>query len=274
VRLTRRETAFASQRMVGQHQNLAPLFVSGSVYGHQRLADERRFGPWLGPAHRHTSGMDDVTVRRVDFGYFVRPPEETGTGEPRVEPCLGYLVVHPEGTLLFDTGMGGDPGVDQHYRPRRTGLELALSTVDVSVDDIDLVANCHLHFDHCGGNVRATERRFRKAIATLNRSPAGLGQDHRSQSRSMTALGTPASVSRSPTISATEVLSTPTVPLISSALHEMVRGMGTRTRYEFWPPTRQRVGVGRTSSPDTEIRLRCVRSPIRMRAWTVDRRLL
>jgi hypothetical protein len=24
--------------------------------------------------------MDDVTVRRVDFGYFVRPPEETGTG--------------------------------------------------------------------------------------------------------------------------------------------------------------------------------------------------
>jgi N-acyl homoserine lactone hydrolase len=49
-------------------------------------------------------------VRRVDFGYFVRPPEETGTGEPRVEPCLGYLVVHPEGTLLFDTGMGGDPG--------------------------------------------------------------------------------------------------------------------------------------------------------------------
>ena len=31
-------------------------------------------------------------------------------------------------------------------------LELALSTVDVSVDDIDLAANCHLHFDHCGGN--------------------------------------------------------------------------------------------------------------------------
>ncbi|MGZ4587371.1 MAG: MBL fold metallo-hydrolase [Mycobacteriaceae bacterium] len=96
--------------------------------------------------------MDDVTVRRVDFDYFVRPPEEIGTGEPREEPCLGYLVVHPEGTLLFDTGMGGDPSVGQHYRPRRTGPELALSTVDVSVDDIDLVANCHLHFDHCGGN--------------------------------------------------------------------------------------------------------------------------
>ncbi len=81
-----------------------------------------------------------------------RPPEETGTSEPRVEPCLGYLVVHPEGTLLFDTGMGGDPWVDQHYRPRRTGLAQALSSGDAGVDDIDLVANCHLQFDHCAGN--------------------------------------------------------------------------------------------------------------------------
>jgi len=48
--------------------------------------------------------MDDVTVRRVDFGYFVRPPEETGTGEPRVEPCLGYLVVHPEVSLPQNRG--------------------------------------------------------------------------------------------------------------------------------------------------------------------------
>jgi N-acyl homoserine lactone hydrolase len=50
--------------------------------------------------------MADVTVRRVDFGYFVRPAEETGTGMPRVEPCLGYAVGHPEGMILFDTGMG------------------------------------------------------------------------------------------------------------------------------------------------------------------------
>ena len=34
---------------------------------------------------------------------------------PYTEPCRGYLVVHLEGTLLFDTGMGRDPWVDQHY---------------------------------------------------------------------------------------------------------------------------------------------------------------
>jgi N-acyl homoserine lactone hydrolase len=56
--------------------------------------------------------MTDLSVRRVDFGYFIRPATETGTGSPRVEACLGYLVEHPGG----------------------------------------LRVNCHLHFDHSGGN--------------------------------------------------------------------------------------------------------------------------
>lgn len=96
--------------------------------------------------------MTDVAVRRVDFGYFVRPAEETATGAPRVEPCLGYLVDHPGGALLVDTGMGSHPDVEAHYRPRRRDLGAALSAVGASVDDIMLVVNCHLHFDHCGGN--------------------------------------------------------------------------------------------------------------------------
>ena len=45
--------------------------------------------------------MGELTVRRVDFGYFVRPAEETGTGAARVEPCLGYLVGHPDGLVLL-----------------------------------------------------------------------------------------------------------------------------------------------------------------------------
>ena len=96
--------------------------------------------------------MDTFAVRRVDFGYFVRPAEETGSGAPRVEPCLGYLVDHPAGTLLYDTGMGSDPEVDAHYRPRRVGLADALAAAGVKVSDLRLAANSHLHFDHCGGN--------------------------------------------------------------------------------------------------------------------------
>ena len=45
-------------------------------------------------------------VRRVDFGYFVRPESETGTGSPRVEPVLGYVVRAGDAVLLVDTGMG------------------------------------------------------------------------------------------------------------------------------------------------------------------------
>ena len=96
--------------------------------------------------------MTDLAVRRVDFGYFVRPAEETGTGAPRVEPCLGYLVSHPAGLLLVDTGMGSHPEVDEHYRPRRRSLDVALAGVGARVDDISFLVNCHLHFDHCGGN--------------------------------------------------------------------------------------------------------------------------
>jgi N-acyl homoserine lactone hydrolase len=96
--------------------------------------------------------VNDRAVRRVDFGYFVRPPEETGTGARRVEPCLGYVVEHPDGIVLVDTGLGSHPDVDAHYRPRRRDLPTALAAVGVHLDDVRLVVNCHLHFDHCGGN--------------------------------------------------------------------------------------------------------------------------
>ncbi|MFF5293489.1 N-acyl homoserine lactonase family protein [Paractinoplanes globisporus] len=96
--------------------------------------------------------MADIVVRRVDLGYFVRPASETGTEHARVEPTLGYLIEHPIGLVLVDTGMGRHPEVDAHYRPRRIPLTAALRTAGAKLDDIEYVVNCHLHFDHCGGN--------------------------------------------------------------------------------------------------------------------------
>jgi N-acyl homoserine lactone hydrolase len=102
--------------------------------------------------------VSDTSVRRVDFGYFVRPREETGTGSARVEPCLGYLVDHRDGLLLLDTGMGSHPDVETHYRPTRYPLQDALARGGAKVEDVALVVNCHLHFDHCGGNPSLTNR--------------------------------------------------------------------------------------------------------------------
>src|SRR5690349_11221886 len=97
--------------------------------------------------------MGDMSVRRLDLGYFVRPAEETGGPEARVEPVLAYLVRHDNGLILFDTGIGdAGPGTEAHYRPRRRPLREALAAAGVGPEDIDLVVNCHLHFDHCGGN--------------------------------------------------------------------------------------------------------------------------
>ena len=95
--------------------------------------------------------IDDVI--RLQLGTFVRPPEETGTGSPRVETVLGYLARTPVGLLLMDTGLGeADPETEDWYRPRRITIEEALRPLGMCTDDIDLVVNCHLHFDHIGGN--------------------------------------------------------------------------------------------------------------------------
>jgi glyoxylase-like metal-dependent hydrolase (beta-lactamase superfamily II) len=95
----------------------------------------------------------NTAVRRLDLGYFVRPASETGGPQPRVEPVLAYLVRREEGLILFDTGIGAaDPETEAHYRPQRQGLESALAASGVSLSDVSLVVNCHLHFDHCGGN--------------------------------------------------------------------------------------------------------------------------
>ena len=92
-------------------------------------------------------------IRRLLLGTFVRPAQETGSGHPRVEAVYGYLVRHHLGLVLLDTGLGqGDDETEDWYRPRRIALPEALATVGVALDEIRLVVNCHLHFDHCGGN--------------------------------------------------------------------------------------------------------------------------
>jgi len=95
----------------------------------------------------------DIRIRQLDLGCFIRPSSETGGPHPRIEPVLGYLVRHERGLLLFDTGIGtGSPETDAHYRPHRRALPAALAAAGVTLADITLVVNCHLHFDHCGGN--------------------------------------------------------------------------------------------------------------------------
>lgn len=66
---------------------------------------------------------------------------------------FGYLIHHPAGPILVDTGIGVDSAlIDELYEPSVVPLADALRNSDVGVEDLVAVVNTHLHFDHCGQN--------------------------------------------------------------------------------------------------------------------------
>ena len=85
-------------------------------------------------------------------------------------PC--YLVEHPQGRVLFDSGMHPDAGSDPHGRlgelARVFDVEFApgeavgarLSALGVDPRRIDFLVSSHLHFDHTGGNAQIPNARW------------------------------------------------------------------------------------------------------------------
>ena len=80
-------------------------------------------------------------------------------------PVLSFLVDHPRGKLLFDTGVHCQARLDPVGRlgPERVkrltvksqeGDDVVpqLARLGLTPGDVRYVANSHLHFDHCGGN--------------------------------------------------------------------------------------------------------------------------
>jgi len=67
-------------------------------------------------------------------------------------PVHGFVVTHPEGAVLVDTGVGGPPQVLSDWRVVNRSVADALAGLDMTPSDISLVINTHLHFDHCGQN--------------------------------------------------------------------------------------------------------------------------
>ena len=85
-------------------------------------------------------------------------------GEPFTVPVPSYLITHPKGNVVFDTGVHCQAIHDpvgrlgeiaklfvSHTKP---GEEIVtqLANFKLTPDDISYVINSHFHFDHCGGN--------------------------------------------------------------------------------------------------------------------------
>jgi N-acyl homoserine lactone hydrolase len=95
-----------------------------------------------------------------EFGRLM----EGGEGDITV-PIPSFLIEHPRGRALFDTGLHPDC---QHDPAGRLGERLTslfrigfqpgedvsarLEAIDRDAAKIDLLINSHFHFDHCGGN--------------------------------------------------------------------------------------------------------------------------
>lgn len=115
-----------------------------------------------------------VRLHAMTCGWLTGPLGaflEGAEGRIRVPvPC--YLVVHPKGHVLFDTGLHPDTQHDPAGRlgaaARVYGVEFTpgeevsrrLEGLDVAPDEIDLLVNSHLHFDHTGGNAQIPDARL------------------------------------------------------------------------------------------------------------------
>jgi N-acyl homoserine lactone hydrolase len=91
-------------------------------------------------------------IERLTLAVVTAVPEwhpEHATFEPF--PVHAWVVRHPDGALLVDTGIGlGNSFIDEMYRPSVTPLADALGSVGLALSDIMAVVLSHLHFDHCG----------------------------------------------------------------------------------------------------------------------------
>jgi glyoxylase-like metal-dependent hydrolase (beta-lactamase superfamily II) len=108
------------------------------------------------------------------FGVVPKPLWEKklpADSRNRVRLALTCLLVRTtRHNVLIETGMGDkfdDKFVDIYGIEKSTTLPANLKRTDLRPEDIDLVINTHLHFDHCGWNTR---REGGKVIPTFPRA--------------------------------------------------------------------------------------------------------
>ncbi|OUR99551.1 hypothetical protein A9Q84_00595 [Halobacteriovorax marinus] len=96
----------------------------------------------------------EITVK--DISLF-SPGVDLGVTKKLTNSC--YLIVHPKGNLLWDTGLsdqlissteGVTVGAGMFHLQVKKTLISQLKKINLTPNDIDYVALSHLHFDHTG----------------------------------------------------------------------------------------------------------------------------
>lgn len=125
------------------------------------LVETRTLGKWQ--VHAIQAGGQQLDGGAM-FGVVPKPlwerrlPADARNRIPLGMRCL--LVEHEHGLVLIDSGAGNKEspkfhdiyGLENEGPHGRTALEAGLAEVGFSPEDVTLVINTHLHFDHAGGN--------------------------------------------------------------------------------------------------------------------------
>jgi Zn-dependent hydrolases, including glyoxylases len=105
-----------------------------------------------GPSLR-LHALDCGRIQLADMGMFSDTGEYDGRPGNLVAPC--FVIVHPSGTLLWDTGLGDDlAGKGAIQAEGNTVLQVNESLTSqlqrIGISRIDYVGFSHFHFDHTG----------------------------------------------------------------------------------------------------------------------------
>lgn len=96
-----------------------------------------------------TPSVHRLDLATVNLQGKFNPPSFVDT---RIH-VYAYLVMTPGQIILIDTGVGeGNAYIDRVFEPQRASVAAELGRYGVATNDVSIVINSHLHFDHCGNN--------------------------------------------------------------------------------------------------------------------------
>lgn len=123
------------------------IAISFTFYNISAQAQEKQ------PIQIKLYAIDCGRIDVSNFAVFSDTGDYDNKSSQLADPC--FLIVHPKGTLLWDTGLPDSlinkpETVDVYHLTKSVSLQDSLKKIDLKPSDITYVSVSHSHFDHMG----------------------------------------------------------------------------------------------------------------------------